>query len=55
MIKKIGMLITVLLFTILSCGGVKSGENTGKTKELTFLIWDRGQEPGMSAIAREFE
>lgn len=55
--KKIFLLMISLLLVVLSCGN-KSGatsEKNGDSGELTFMIWDRGQEPGMSAIAAEFE
>lgn len=61
--KKMFLLLISLMFVILSCGGGSekaSSTDSGKggaaaSGELTFLIWDRGQEAGMSAIAAEFE
>lgn len=50
--KKLWLFIVLAVFTVLSCGGGNSG---GDSKEITFMIWDRGQEKGMSAIAKEFE
>lgn len=47
--KKLLMLFLIVMLMLLSCG------KKGNKNELTFVIWDRQQEPAMSAIAREFE
>ncbi|BBM36148.1 ABC transporter substrate-binding protein [Pseudoleptotrichia goodfellowii] len=54
--RKIFILMACLLL-ILSCGGKenKDGSKSGGEKELTYLIWDKGQEAGMKAIIDEFE
>ena len=47
--KKLLMLFLIVMLMLLSCG------KKGNKNELTFVIWDRQQEPAMSVIAREFE
>ena len=58
--KKVLILVTLAFFMLLSCGGKKdaaTGDSASKdgNKEISFMIWDKNQEPGMSAIARAFE
>lgn len=57
--KKFLILIVTFLF-LLSCGAGKSSESSKGNveegiKELSFMIWDKNQEPGMSEIIKEFE
>lgn len=55
--KKLLMLVMVGLFIFAGCGKKETKEATaasGEKKELTFMIWDKNQEPGMTAIAKAF-
>lgn len=60
--KKIGFSLTMASSLFLAACGGSGGEESenggnagnGKQVELTYMIWDTGQEPGMSAIADAF-
>ena len=52
--KKIVTLLVLGLFLFTGCGGKKEEATSGEKKLLTFMIWDKNQEPGMSAIAKAF-
>lgn len=48
----------VLGTTLVGCGNSESGStssSSGKSTTITYSIWDKGQEPGMKAIAAAFE
>lgn len=48
---------TVLGATLVGCGnsGSENVSSSGKSTTITYSIWDKGQEPGMKAIAEAFE
>lgn len=55
--KKIVTVLLLLVMVMTACG--KKEETTevsssGEKKTLTFMIWDKNQEPGMTAIAKAF-
>lgn len=55
--KKIITVLLLLVMVMTACG--KKEETTevsssGEKKTLTFMIWDKNQEPGMTAIAKAF-
>lgn len=58
--KKVLILVTLAFFMLLSCGGKKdaaTGDSASKdgNKEISFMIWDKNQLPGMEAIAKAYE
>lgn len=53
--RKLFMLVVLGLFVFAACGKKEASATSGGKKTLSFMIWDKNQEPGMSAIARAFE
>ena len=58
--KKVLILVTLAFFMLLSCGGKKDAAtgdsgSKGGSKEISFMIWDKNQLPGMEAIAKAYE
>jgi len=53
--KKFLMLVVLGIFVFAACGKKEATATSGGKKTLSFMIWDKNQEPGMSAIAKAFE
>ena len=53
--RKLFMLVVLGLFVFAACSKKEASATSGGKKTLSFMIWDKNQEPGMSAIARAFE